>query len=478
MLASDLYREVRPEFFRVLADGRTAAVYVDILDALEIEASQRQEGLPREEATAIASDILVTHPTFEPDSENPITGDPGFAPAEKARRVLENLLRAGWLEEPTRSDWQRVIYFNPNGGTLLTALRKIARPDATVFSDKLIGVCAALAHTAALAEQPWELIQACRENVQLGLGELRAMQKSVDRLVRRQIEARTLGENLSVVFDEYAEQVGRTCYAELIRARLPARLGEAGERLRQMLEDADLLQRMQAEVLRRDAMIEHAAAMARVRNALDDLARALEGVLPLADEIDRRTAEFARRSLARFRYLQEVVGERRGQVKEFFETINNQLRGRRLGDVDTCFALPKMDLAAPRLLAGRESLYDPPTPRSIEENAPVEDDPSEADCERARRQIENALRDALTVGRANRFVAQLNGGKGARIASTDLPVHTEDDLADIMSALLHAESREAHFRVEAPRFGEDEDGAPERDSKAGCRIERFDLVKK
>ena len=61
--------------------------------------------------------------------------------------------------------------------------------------------------------------------------------------------------------------------------------------------------------------------MARVRNHLQELEDKLDFVQPLADEIDRRTAEFTRRSLARSRYLQEVIGERRGQVKEVFEKM-------------------------------------------------------------------------------------------------------------------------------------------------------------
>src|SRR2546426_750011 len=61
---------------------------------------------------------------------------------------------------------------------------------------------------------------------------------------------------------------------------------------------------MQAEVIRRDGS-EAAQAMARVRNHLQELEDKLDFVQPLADEIDRRTAEFTRLSLARSRYLQE-----------------------------------------------------------------------------------------------------------------------------------------------------------------------------
>ena len=74
--------------------------------------------------------------------------------------------------------------------------------------------------------------------------------------------------------------------------------------------------------------LEAAPAMARVQIRFDDLARKLEPVQPLADEIDRRTAEFARRSLARSRYLQDVVGERRAQVKGVFERVNEAFADR------------------------------------------------------------------------------------------------------------------------------------------------------
>ena len=51
-LATQLFREVRPDFFRVLA-GPLARLYVDALDALERESSQRNQGLDRAEALAL-----------------------------------------------------------------------------------------------------------------------------------------------------------------------------------------------------------------------------------------------------------------------------------------------------------------------------------------------------------------------------------------------------------------------------------------
>ncbi|PYI84653.1 MAG: hypothetical protein DME26_12885 [Verrucomicrobia bacterium] len=52
-LSRDLFRVVRPGFFRVLA-GMNAAAYLDVLDALEREAAERHEGMSREEALALS----------------------------------------------------------------------------------------------------------------------------------------------------------------------------------------------------------------------------------------------------------------------------------------------------------------------------------------------------------------------------------------------------------------------------------------
>lgn len=477
-LSTDLFREVRPDFFRVLS-GVNASIYVDALDGIEQEAAQRNEGMDREDGLAIITEVLSRHPDFQPELEEVI--DPTLLAnlplREKARYVLDYFVRAGWVDAETGSDWRRIIHFNPHGSTLLAAARKIARPDAAVFTDKLISVCALLANPAELNRQPWEHLQTCWDNTQQGLAELRAMRKSIERFIRRQLETQTLGDNLGVVFDQYAEQVGHTCYAELVRSQLANRLGQAREHLHGLLDDADLLHKMQAEVLRREPGLDPSSAMSRVRVRLDDLGRALESVIPLADQIDSRTAEFTRRSLARFRYLQEVVGERRGQMKELFEKVNRAFAGRRFADLDAGIELPSPVLPEARLLAGRDSLYEPARRHTIEENTPLAGDISEEQREKARLQMESALRDSLSVTRANHFIASLPGGKGVRIGSEEFPVRNEDDLADLISVLLHAESADARYRVEVPRVAE-ETAEVIQDRKAFCQIERFFVIKK
>src|SRR5437667_11270774 len=95
-LADQLFRVVNSGFFRVLA-GKSAAVYLDVLDALEREASERHEGMSREEALAIVSEVLAQHPSFAPE-EGEIEGSvreqfTGLPLREKARRVLDHLAR-------------------------------------------------------------------------------------------------------------------------------------------------------------------------------------------------------------------------------------------------------------------------------------------------------------------------------------------------------------------------------------------------
>jgi hypothetical protein len=64
-----------------------------------------------------------------------------------------------------------MLHFDAHGATLITALRKIAWPDAAVFTDKLTGVCAMLANETELNERPWELVENCLSTVREGLNE-------------------------------------------------------------------------------------------------------------------------------------------------------------------------------------------------------------------------------------------------------------------------------------------------------------------
>lgn len=482
LLSTSLYREVRdPAFFRVLA-GKNAPTYVDVLDALDRECAEQPDGLERGDAIEIISEVLAKHPEFQPEEDDNLAeadlAASALPPRETSRRVLDHLSRCRWLEEPPRKDWRRRLYFDAHGSTLIAALRQIAHPEAAVFTDKLTAVCAMLANEPELIERPLQTVDVCLANTRQGLGELRTMQKSVQRLTRRQLEEDTLKGNLALVFEDYAEQIAHGAYAELIRARLPARLPEAVRRIGERLQDdPGAMAEMQTELLRREPALSAEAARARVRQRLDDLAHLLELVQPMADEIDRRTADFTRRSLSRFRYLQDVTGERRSEIRDFFVRANDMLAGKRLSSAWELPDLPALRLPETRLPAGLDSLYAPPTRRIASEQAALDDEVTDAEREEGLRGMERALRDSLSVRRANEFVKRLPGEKGARISSADLPVASEADLTELIALLLHAESNEAAYKLESTRSIVQE-GAIPLDALPGARVEHFDLIKK
>ncbi len=476
-LSSALFHETRGVgFFRVLA-GKNAPFYVDALDAIERATADRPDGIAREEAVQLIAETLEKHPGFEFDQETE-EAQPGDA-RERGRLLLEYLLKCHWLEEPPRRDWRRMIHFDAHGSTLLAALRKIAWPDAAVFTDKLTGVCAMLADEVTLSAQPWQTIENCLSNVREGINELRSMQKSVQRHTRKQLEEDTLRGNLSVVFDDYSEQISRSCYAALIRARLPMRLPDAVRHITERLaDDPATLADMQTEVLRRHADFSAESARAHVAAALEELIDLIERVLPMADEIDRRTADFTRRSLARFRYLQDVTGERRTEVKAFFEMANRLVAGRRIQRVNpTLPELPDLLIPAVKLPAGLDSLYFPASRRPPLEQDAFDDAVSDTDRESGLHDMQRTIRETLSIARANRFVLSLPGGKGARIESQELDLETEHSPADMIALLLHAEATEARYRLDVLRVA-DESSPPPTDALHGIRVERFAIIKK
>lgn len=481
-LSESLFREVRPDFFRVLT-GDLRRLYVDALDTLDRESSQRHHGLERAEALALIEQVVEQHEDLSTTTDELITT--ATTNRERARAVLDTLRSTGWLQEEEHSDWQRVILFEPQGSVLLQALRRIAFPEAAVFSDKLINVCSTLSrggevHIDALQEDPWAQIETCVENLQVGLTELRGMQKSIERHTKQQLASTSLKENLALIYDHFAERIGRTCYAQLVHARLPTRLSETRRALDELTNHPDLLSKMQSEVMRREPALSAEAAMARVRLRIHELEEMLLQIEPLADAIDRRTAEFARRSQARFRYLQETTSENRARVQTFFETLNHHFSGYRVGELEALgVEFPALAIHDCRILGGLESLYIPRLRRASGEIVPLEDeDPRHAD--HALAQLESNLRDSLTVSRANRFVTSLPGEQGTSWSSAELlrsHVRNDEDVADLIACLLHAKSADARFEVKVPRRDMETDTS-EFDSKLQYRIERFELVKK
>lgn len=64
MLSADLFREIRPEFLRLLG-AKDAAVYLDAADEMESELALRAGALSREEALALVERVVERHGDVE-----------------------------------------------------------------------------------------------------------------------------------------------------------------------------------------------------------------------------------------------------------------------------------------------------------------------------------------------------------------------------------------------------------------------------
>jgi hypothetical protein len=475
----NLIREIRDVSFLRILSSKNSWIYLDILNTLDIECSEKNDGLSREESLQLIIEILNNHPEYTPDQADlPLRSissieAQSLSLREKARQVLDYLMKSRWLEEPPRRDWQRRIYFDAHGSTILSALRAIAKPENVIFTDKLLAICAMIQRENSIIE-PWQVIESCLSQARQGLNELRAMQKSVLRLTRRQMEETTLKGNLALVFDDYADKISHACYAELIHARLPVRLPESVTHLLDhYLNDTTVMENMITEYMRRDPQSTFYLARRHVFESVEELIRLLNSVLPLADEIDRRTADFTRRSLARFRYLQDITGERRTEMKLFFDCINRNLSGKRYPQLNELPHLPTFKLPEIRIPLGRESLYTPHQRKTTGQMRPLDEEPSDSDKQQGLQDMERALKESLSVRRANDFSQWLKLKEKQSITSQQLNIE-EPQFVDLIALLLHSEAPESQYTILPQRLELDQ---PKLDILANgfCKVEHFEI---
>ncbi len=474
LLGTQLYGEVPREFFGLLA-GPNAPLYADVLDRLA-PAFEEAGHLARAEAAEIVVALLRERPGFEVGTEFPDAAAEASTVQGQASLVLRRLVDTRWLLEPVRSDWQRLVTLNPAAELMLASLRQIARGDRGQFTDSLQIACSQLLNPDAFGEQAFADLEACLSNVRQGLRELRQMEGGIERHTRRLLASDTLRENLAVLYDDFSETIGHACYRELVRARLPSRILHARRRLDAIAADERVLDQMQRERLRRIPQVDAPTASAEIRLRVDELGRLLESVVPQADALDRRAADFARRAFARLRYLQETSSSQRECIQEVFRRVESAADGGRLHEIPEDLGLPS-PLVPDAGLLSPDSLYRPRLRRIAGELEPVGDDVTEQEIDAAMAELGANLRDTLNVIRANRFVERLEGAPGTRVGLADLPIRNDDDVADIIACLLHAGARDASYRVEAERDAADT-ASPGTVVKAGYAIENFELEKK
>lgn len=469
-LSNRLFEEVKPGFFRLLG-YESAFVYLDAVDAIALAIPSRGGGLMRVDALEIVAEILRMNPGVSLEDETPADA----TVALRANLLLNKLIASGWLEVPERNDYQKEIFLDAHAETLLAALRKIAQSDPAQFTGRLRNACYNLCDADAISAFTWDDLTACLENLEAGMRELKTMRKSVERLTRRQLGTATLGESVAIVYGDFSSEIGNKCYRELVRAQLPEKLVAARRGLNALAADqAEVLARLQKGAMHHDKSLSASEALALVMRTIEHVEAALLSVEPLTEQVDARTAEFARRSRARIYYLSSVGSSRARYVQNVFQLIAERYSGVRLANVIGDGGLPGLQIADSGTLCA-DSLRMPPASRGISEIEAVDDDVSEEDREKCVNEMAANIAFSVTVDRAHRFLENVGCLPGQTISSADMAIRgTSDEIEDLISVLLYANTDDADYSVEVP----DEPGiARQTDVKGGYLIERFKVTR-
>jgi hypothetical protein len=107
MLGSRIFTEVEPRFFGVLT-GPNAALYIDVIDALDREMPRRGGGLDHLEAIDIILNC-TQNKALLPEGEN--------EPEESLHAshvIYRRLVLAKWLEEEKHSSYHQTVFLDPS----------------------------------------------------------------------------------------------------------------------------------------------------------------------------------------------------------------------------------------------------------------------------------------------------------------------------------------------------------------------------
>jgi len=456
-LSNHIFDDTPPDFFAVLT-LRYGRHYIDALDKIEeIQRMRHGVGLTRDELMSVCETVIqskgqdVADMPDVPDEADQ-TDEENITPAA----MLRYMLKCKWLEEPKRSDYQRVYYLDNRAEILLDCLRKMAYPENVTFTDKLHLVCSRLQDPDAFTQHPLSDLESCIDNLRYGLQELRSLQQGMARLTQRQLRSDSLKENLQVLYDDFSENIGQRCYKSLIDLDIPIRLPLVRAKLDDIQHSPAVVAQMEIELQKRRPELTDGEASERIAKGLQEAVIMLESVEPQSEAVDRRAADFARRSFARFRYLQEVSSGRRSEVRSVFELINERYADCRMANLPDELDLPKLNIPSVGLLSGTDSLFIPRTARQKGERTPLSEDfDYDADQDFAMDEMAENINSSLTTIRANNYYQTLKiPKKGLR--SDELKLTEDEDILDIVGLLLHGETTDSEYLIHSPREDDQE----------------------
>ena len=471
-LSKQIFQDTPSQFFAVLT-WRYGRLYIDALDKIEsIQRHRHGVGLSRPELIEVCDEIIALG--FD-DIE--AAGDPTENHDHShitAPEMLRQMLKSEWLEEPKRSDYQRVYYLDSRAELLLECLRRMAYPEKVSFTDKLHLVCSRIMDKSAFDEHPLSDLEACTDNLRYGLQELRSMQQGMARLTQRQLKSDSLKENLRVLYDDFSENIGQRAYKSLIDLNIPIRIPVAREQLNEIQSNPTVIAKMELQLQKRRPELTYEEVAEEVQVALSNATSMLESVEPQAEAVDRRAADFARRSFARFRYLQEVSSGRRSEVRELFEHVNERYAECKLNNLPEALELPSLKIPAVSMLAGVDSLFKPRNVRVKGEPQALDDYYDDDDSIFALEEMSNNINSSLTTLRANRFFQELNVSQDG-LASKDLPTDVDQWLLNTVGLLLHGDTLESEYDILTPRDETEHDLLPEPDPVDDMLLDNFTI---
>ncbi|MHB9146663.1 MAG: Wadjet anti-phage system protein JetA family protein [Symbiobacteriia bacterium] len=461
-----LFDVIPDRFFSVLA-SRGKAVYADALFLLYDLYRKNLFGIPREAVVDVLTDLMVEReeageteddwlaeepePVADRPAPPPVPVQPSLPtdPRAKASMILRRLKDAGWVDIEIRINYDEYVNLMDYAIQVLDVLDRIRTRRQAEYRGFVFQTYLALQSEDAQRDGHLAL-QAAYDQTESLVRELKSLNHNIRRYSERLLQQKRPQDILAMHFLEYQGEILNRSYHQLktsdhvsrYRPRIlqavgawlrdPARVSAAAEGLRVAGQATDPHE-AQAEVLRRLTFIEASYS------SMDDLLY----------EIDRRNAQYAKRSLEQVRYMLNSSKDTKGYLVDLLKFMGEQVAA---GVWERREEMPAewqelFTLAATESLEDR-SLFAPRRAREIMQPLPLAREPVDAAAQaRAFRRLRERLANRLTVERVNDYVlAKLGQGVSAR--ASELGVETADDFLMLIHIAAFAANRRASYDID------------------------------
>jgi hypothetical protein len=428
-------------FFRPLARP-SAPVYIDCADHLAQSADEGGQ-VSHADAQALIREVLAAHPQV------PLADDEGAGLADlrqRAGQLFNKMLEAGWIQERHVSLDERWVLLTPHLRRLLRLLRDLATDEVSDLKDfaaTLRSICASLLADGALdptvlsGEEFRQTGKELIDRVERATEQMHAVETLILRQEQRQRVSESAAETLNRFLVEFHAGEHMVCYDALQQGGLQPRLQRARAVVQEALANTFAKQRL-AEGLMAHRNLPFTEAYSAAEQMLLQLERGLGSIPSRQRIIDGRMADFSRLSAQRYRYQTEIRGRRPEQVKAAMRQADELHAGSSFAALANEPGLPLLSLQV-SLRFGTDSLYRPRKARPPV-NLALAESPNGADPANACALIRQRNLYAITPQRAGKFVEARLPEKGAQLSTSDLKLHTEDDLLDFLAALAFERS--------------------------------------